>query len=306
MKRMKHYAEYLLVRVFDVLFLSLPAGAALLCGEALGLLLSRLLPGRRTLIRANLSKAFPELAPDAVRRIEKGVWKNIGRTAVEFIRVPLFARAGAERFVEWEGVEHLERALAQGTGAILLTSHFTNWELTGMFIAQRFENRLTAIARPMKNSFVERWVQNKRATGGVQIILHRQAVRASLKWLKRGNFLGALVDQNLYTGGVFVDFFGRPAATTTLPILLHVRTGAPVIQVYTLRTKKGFRLVVEPPVAFPSVSEGDPVVAWTAELNHHLERVIRRYPENWFWIHNRWKRRPEPAAVFTEEQKGAA
>ena len=126
----------------------------------------------------------------------------------------------------------------------------------------------------------------------MDIILHRNAVRASLKWVKGGNIIGILVDQNLYTGGEFVKFFGRPAATTTLPAILHARTGAPVIPTYCLRDGTGFRFFFEPPVFPPAgVSEDEQIKAHTQEISNRFEQIIRRTPQNWFWIHNRWKRK---------------
>ena len=187
----------------------------------------------------------------------------------------------------------MEKAIAEGKGVVLLAAHFSNWEVLGAYILKRF-SRFTAIARPMKNPFVEKWVQSKRGSGGMKIILHRQAVRASLKWVREGNIIGILVDQNLYTGGEFVNFFGRPAATTTLPALLHARTKAPVIITYSIREGRGFKAVFTPPIPPPVNLEGkDSIVEHTQEISSQLEQIIRQSPENWFWIHNRWKRKPQ-------------
>ena len=118
-------------------------------------------------------------------------------------------------------------------------------------------------------------------------------MKASLKCLKNKGIIGMMVDQSLSTGGVFVDFFGRPASSTTLPALLHIRTGAPVMFAYLLRNGERFRLVFEP-VTFPPVE--DPaarIQIYTQVMSSQFEQVIRRYPENWLWLHNRWKRQPE-------------
>jgi KDO2-lipid IV(A) lauroyltransferase len=158
---------------------------------------------------------------------------------------------------------------------------------------------VTAIARPIKNPLVDQWVFRKRTAGGLNIILHRQAVKAGLRTLRQGGVFGILPDQNLYTGGVFVDFFGRPAATTPLPALLHDRTDAPVILCHCLREGRRFRLTFEAPLRFPEVIDMDRrMVVHTQIVADAIEALIRRHPDQWFWLHNRWKRAAEaPVAV---------
>jgi KDO2-lipid IV(A) lauroyltransferase len=145
----------------------------------------------------------------------------------------------------------------------------------------------------MRNPLVEKWIQARRTEGGNRIALHRDAVRATLKWLKQKNIAGILADQNLYTGGTFVQFFNRPAATTTLPTLLHARTGAPVIFIYSLR--KGSKFVIHYTARLSLPEGGDTesqLQNGTQIISDEMENLIRKYPENWFWIHNRWKRQP--------------
>lgn len=277
---------YVFVCIIDWILTCMPRSWALKFGEGLGRALSWALPSRRKLIRANLAAAFPEKKEPEIRRIEAGVWRNIGRTAAEFVRLSDINHDNFNDYCVVEGRDHLEEARKKGKGVILVAFHFTNWEMMGVGSAFLTGN-MVAIARPMKNPYVERWVQNKRAQSGVKIILHREAVKASLRVLKQKGSIGILVDQNLYTGGVFVDFFGRPAATTTLPALLHNRTKAPVLVVYCLREGGKFRLVYQPPLRFT----GDDILKQTQRINNAIEDVVRGHPENWFWVHNRWKRK---------------
>jgi KDO2-lipid IV(A) lauroyltransferase len=293
MKRFEQFLVYMILRSIEIVLCSLPMSWAVRIGEALGTLMPVVLPKRRRLIIDNLTKAFPEKTPEAINAIARRSWKNLGRTALEFVRSNYFFSPEMAPHMVWDGAEQMDAALAAQRGVILISFHFTNWEILGMAIQDRFK-RMMAIARPMKNPYVEQWVKNKRAGGGMQITLHRDAVKASLRWLKKKNILGVLVDQNLYHGGVFVDFFGRPAATTTLPALLHIRTGAPVFITYCLREGKGLRMAFLP-VEFPPVTnEDERIIAYTQTINNYLERIVRAHPENWFWIHNRWKRKPGP------------
>ncbi len=294
MKRLKHFLEYATLRTVEFVLCALPLRLALELGEQLGTLMSGMLPKRRRLIIENLTRAFPEKSPAEVRKTARRNWKNLGRTALEFVRSQDFVSSETASRVTWEGADQVDAAMAENHGMILISFHFTNWEILGILTQQRF-NRLMAIARPMKNPYVDRWLQAKRAQDGMKIMLHRNAVKESLRWLKGNNMLGVLVDQNLYHGGVFVNFFGRPAATTTLPALLHIRTGAPVFVVHCLRESGTFRATYEQ-VEFPRVDNDDQrVIVYTQIINDYLERIIRKYPENWFWIHNRWKRKPDPA-----------
>ncbi len=289
MKKFRYFLEFVPVWILDQILNLLPAAWAYALGEQLGLLMSKIIAKRHRLILENLAHAFPEKTAVERARIACGVWKNLGRTAVEFIRLPKLLKSVSST-VEWEGAEHVVEALAKGHGVILLTAHFTNWEFLGVLVNKRFGN-ITSIARPIKNPFVENWVQSKRRTNGMKIILHRNAVKASLKVLRAKESLGVLVDQNLYTGGVFVNFFGRPAATTTLPALLQSRTDATIIIAVCLRENNTFRVLFEPPLPALKSSDAEAVSAHTQLISTHLENIIRRYPENWFWIHNRWKRK---------------
>jgi KDO2-lipid IV(A) lauroyltransferase len=291
LKKIEHLAGYSFVLLFDGFFSIWPRSWALKCGECLGLFFSCVLGSRRRLVIQNLTAAFPEKKPEEIRRIARGMWKSLGRTAIEFIRLTDIHRSNFDKYYIVEGRENLERAMKKGHGTVLATMHFTNWEMMGVATAFLTGN-MVAIARPIKNPYVERWIQRKRAESGMEIILHRQAVKASLKMMREKKSLGVLVDQNLYTGGVFVDFFGRPAATTTLPALLHNRTGAPVLVVYCLREGDKFRLVYGPELDLPPIEDAEKrALAHTQIVAKEMERVIRAHPENWFWIHNRWKRK---------------
>jgi Kdo2-lipid IVA lauroyltransferase/acyltransferase len=295
MKNLRYFIEYIPVRAFDLFFQIWPRSWALRMGELLGVLMSFVILPRRRLVLKNLSDSFPEKTRDEIRLIAGKFWRNLGRVAVEFIRVTDINRDNVDDFFIWEGKEHYDRAMSQEKGVIAIGFHFTNWEYCGLILRMAW-NDVVAIARPMKNPYVEKWVQGKRGDAGMEIILHRNAVRAGLKTLKNKRSLGVLVDQNLRAGGVFVNFFGRFAATTTLPALLHSRTGAPVVLVYLLREGMKFRMVAEPPMEFPEAKEGeDWVKVHTQVISDHLERVIRRNPDMWFWIHNRWKRKPDVA-----------
>jgi Kdo2-lipid IVA lauroyltransferase/acyltransferase len=289
---MKKAFEYGLVRFADLLFHILPRAWAIRLGEQLSLIVSHVIPKRRDLVLHNLALSFPEKSEAERVHIAREVWRNLGRLAVEFSRVSDFTDGSIDRLVEIEGREHVDAAIKKGKGIVGLTAHFTNWELTGALVQRVFGN-MTVIARPVRNPLVDRWVYEKRTASGLTIILPKDAVKASLKCLKNKGIIGMMIDQSLSSGGVFVEFFGRPASSTTLPALLHIRTGAPVMFAYLVRNGERFRLVFEP-VVFPLVE--DPaarIQVYTQVMSAQFEQVIRRHPESWLWLHNRWKRQPE-------------
>lgn len=289
---MKKAFEYGLVRFADLLFHILPRSWAIRLGEQLSLIVSLVISKRRDLVLRNLALSFPEKSEAERAHIAREVWRNLGRLAVEFSRVSDFTDGSIDRLVEIEGREQVDAAIKEGKGIVGLTAHFTNWELTGALVQRVFGN-MTVIARPVRNPLVDRWVYEKRTASGLTVILPKDAVKASLKCLKNKGIIGMMIDQSLSSGGVFVEFFGRPASSTTLPALLHIRTGAPVMFAYLVRNGERFRLVFEP-VVFPVVE--DPaarIQVYTQAMSTQFEQVIRRHPESWLWLHNRWKRQPE-------------
>lgn len=291
---MKKAFEYGLVRVADLLFHILPRSWAMTLGEQLSLGVSHIITKRRDLVLRNLALAFPEKPAAERAHIAHEVWRNLGRLAVEFSRVSDFTDGSIDRLVEIEGREHVDAAIKEGNGIVGLTAHFTNWELTGALV-QRVYGNMTVIARPVRNPMVDQWVYEKRTASGLKIILPKDAVKASLKCLKNKGIIGMMIDQSLSSGGVFVEFFGRPASSTTLPALLHIRTGAPVMFAYLVRNGERFRLVFEP-VVFPPVEDPTArIQIYTQVMATQFEQVIRRYPESWLWLHNRWKRQPDQA-----------
>lgn len=297
MKLLRHLIEYSLIKIMEAIVSAPPLRAATRWGESLGSTLRRVLPRRSALVLENLRAAFPWKRPEEIRVIADRFWRNLGRIAVEFIRAREVVPDPLGDAHDVSNLDVLKAALAENRGVIIVASHYCNWEINGIILDRLVKGlggRFTAISRPMKNPFAEAWVQSRRAAEGMPVILHRQAVRESLRTLRRGEAIGALVDQNLYTGGIFVDFFGRPAATTFLPALLHSRTGSPIVLSWVTREDGRFHIHFER-VAFPIVLDDERYSAWTRVINERLESIIREKPEWWFWIHNRWKRTGEAA-----------
>jgi Kdo2-lipid IVA lauroyltransferase/acyltransferase len=287
--RVRYLLEYALVRALDGAFRALPDAAGRALGRGAGRLLAGALPSRTRRAEANLAQAFPDAPPEQVRRWARECWANIGEAAWEFGALARLDDAEFCRRVALEGAEGAHESLKAGRGVILVGAHFTNWEcqsrrvtLAGLPTA--------AIGRLIKNPYVNDFVMRRRDEAGVRAMLHRDAVKESLRWLKQGKVLGVLIDQRITDGGTRVPFFGRDAFTTILPAFLALRLGAALHPIHTWRERNGLRTRIDPAV---DVSGLKPVEADVLELTRRLTAVVegwaRERPPMWLWIHDRWK-----------------
>ena len=252
-------------------------------------LLDRAIPRlRRTALR-NLAMALPELGADGHTRIADGVFASIARLLVAFARFPRMRGERVKRWIRYEGYEHFERAAARGKGVLFATAHLGNWELSA-FAHALLSAPMHVVVRPLDNPLIDRLVARRRALSGNRLIEKKDFARPILAALRRNEAVGVLVDQNAAPeSGVFVDFFGVPACAATGMARLAARSGAAVIPGFALWQGEEQRYVLRfyPPVEITGDAEKD-----TAELQKVLENVIREHPDQWLWIHRRWKTRP--------------
>lgn len=262
-------------------------------GAFLGTLASWVYPFRRRLVLENLKESFPEKNGGEVLAISKEVWRNVGRTAAEFTKIPSLSKSDFGGILEAQGLEHVDRALEAGKGLLFLCSHIGNWEVLGA--TYTINGRSAAVvARPIKNPYVDRWVNDIRRTHGEDVITHHQILREGIRYLKKNKPVAVLMDHNLYTGGEFVDFLGRPAATTTIISLLSLRLGCPVVPARNIRIGKKLKAVFEPAIWPEETGDRErDVTAMTVRLSRVIEGWVREHPDQWFWLHNRWKRKSE-------------
>ncbi len=274
----------------------LPRRVALAIGKGLGAIAPIVLPHLHRHAQTNLQLAFPALDDHARQQIERGTFHNLGRALGEVTQFPKLNRANIESVVVYEGLENYRNAVAQGRGVILLTGHIGAWELS-VYAHSIYGYPMSFLARRVDNSLVERLAETNRARFGNRSIDKKGSLRDVLKTLKAGGVVGILADLNsAREEGVFVDFFGLPACTTAGVATLALRTGAVVLPGYMVwdEAKQIHRLCFEPPLE--TVNTGNPkddIVTNTARYTNVLEAVIRRHPDQWLWIHRRWRTRPE-------------
>jgi KDO2-lipid IV(A) lauroyltransferase len=237
----------------------------------------------------NLEMALPEIDQRARVRIVDGVFDSIARLLVVFARFPRITSDNIKEWIRYEGYEHFEEGRRRGRGILFATAHLGNWELSA-FAHAILCAPMYVIVRPLDNRHIERLVARWRTMSGNILIDKREFARPILQALKENQAVGILVDQNASPeNGVFVDFFGVPACAFTGFAKIAAHSGAAVIPGYALWSEREGRYVLrfDPPIDIT----GD-TLADTARIQSHLEQVIREYPEQWLWIHRRWRTRP--------------
>jgi Kdo2-lipid IVA lauroyltransferase/acyltransferase len=247
------------------------------------------LPRLRRIAERNLALALPDF--DEARRaaIISGVFQSMARLLVSVAKFPSIRRENLDRWIRFEGYEHFETARRAGRGVLFATAHLGNWELSAYAHALAAEP-LDIVVRPLDNPLLDRLATRRRQGSANRVLSKRDLARPILKALAANRAVGILIDQNVSAeSGVFVDFFGIPAATASGFVRLAARSGAAVIPGFALWWEKEGRYVLR---FYPPVPMTGDALRDTQALHSVLEAVIREYPEQWLWIHRRWKTRP--------------
>jgi Kdo2-lipid IVA lauroyltransferase/acyltransferase len=261
-------------------------------------LLDRAIPRLRRVARANLGFAMPEVEAEP---IVDGVFRSIARILVAFSRFPEIRPETVGEWVRCEGMEHYDEAMRAGRGVLFATAHLGNWELSA-YAHALFRSPMQVVVRPLDNPLIDALVERRRALSGNRPIAKTEAARAILKALKHNQAVGILIDQNSAPeAGVFVDFFGVAACAPVGFAKLAARSGAAVIPGFALWSEQERRYVLR---FYPAVPMSGDAARDTQAIQSQLERVIREYPDQWLWIHRRWKTRPTGAPSLYESAPG--
>ena len=243
----------------------------------------------------NLELAFGgERSKNEIKGIAFHTFENLGMNLVEFLRLPGLNKERLMKKVEIEGRSHVEAALKRGKGIIFLLGHIGNWELLGC-MSRILGDDLMALARPLKkNRWLDRFIGDIRRSSGLHVLSSKRAARQVVSALRRNQMVGILIDQReKRREGIGVEFFGENAPTTPASAFFALKTGAAVIPAYAIRLEGGrHRIVAEPPVEL--IETGDKAENIRINTQRHtevLESIIRRVPDQWFWIHRRWERK---------------
>jgi Kdo2-lipid IVA lauroyltransferase/acyltransferase len=297
---MKEWLEYAAVWLILKTLGALPRNVARVFAASVTTLLFFLQPKLQKTAEFNLRLAFPDWTDAKRKDVTRKMVRNLGWMAAEFARFPRLTKENIEKVVILEGHENFLEGQRRGNGVLYLTGHIGAWELSS-FAHALYGYPLHYIARPLDNKRLDALVNQYRCSSGNRPIFKNESARVMLKILKDSGTIGILADQNtMPEEGVFVDFFGKPACATTGIARVALHTGAAVVPGYACwdETIQKYRLRFEPPVEL--IRAGDTerdVFENTQRFARVIEEIIRKHPDQWVWVHKRWKTRPqgEPA-----------
>jgi KDO2-lipid IV(A) lauroyltransferase len=294
----RHRLEYGAVVSVVAAVRLLPMRAVLRAGWLLGRAFYLLDRGHRRLAVENLRAAFPVRTEEECRAIARDMFSHFGRLLAVLLKFSTMTPQQMLASVEFDGEERVIHAHAQGKGVLLFTGHFGFWEINALVHALKIQP-MSVLARPLDNPLLHDLLESVRRRTGNSVIYRRGAVRRVMRALDANHAVAVLIDQHIATSdAVYVDFFNRPAATTSALAALALRTGAPVVPVFALPLPDGrFRMVYEHPVEPPPGDHEQAVHEFTQRCTDVLEMYVRRYPELWLWMHRRWRDVPAAQAV---------
>lgn len=295
MTNLKTLLEFILFQMINFCFFFLPRKAALSGGRLFGSLFYAFDRKHRRIALTNLETAFgsaPSISEQ--KRIARKAFCHFGEVIFDLIKISHLKKKKRLELVSLEGAEHLRSALKERKGALLFSSHYGNWEVAPLLLSQF--GPLNVIARPLDNSLLEKKLLKLRTDLGARVIYKRQATRQVIRALRANEMVAILIDQNvLRSQAVFVEFFGKEAATTPSLATFFLRTKAPLIPVFcTLTSDHTYHIQVLEPLSFaPGKESSQDVLKITQVSTKIIENQIRANPDCWLWFHNRWKTRPE-------------
>lgn len=292
-KRLKNGIIYIVVLFFVRLLRSMSRLASIRLMNFVGRLAYILAGKEREKTIRHLTWAFAEKSEHEVKILARQVFQNLSTMVADAIRIPCILNSGIDRLVVCKDVERIERSYANGKGVIFLTGHFCNWELLGAWLAYK-GYKLKVVGRQAYDPRLDKIVVETRNKAGYTNIARGKGTREIVRSLRQNYGIGMLIDQDTNVDGVFVNFFNRPAHTAVGPVVLAHKLGSLIIPIF-IRLKKDLTY---------QISVGKPLeLEWTDDLQHDLvmniqkcsdvyEDIIRRYPEYWVWMHERWKKQP--------------
>ncbi|HGY54360.1 MAG TPA: hypothetical protein ENK44_01535 [Caldithrix abyssi] len=291
-----HKIEYYLVYGLFRLFRNISFKTGKKIASLLYFLVAVLFRYRKKVILENLHRVYGTRLPDDERTLLRSIYKNFIYLWMEFLQSGKMIEDAVDKHFTFYNIEILNEGIESGKGVLLLSSHFGNFEWLAQ-VLPKMGYSVSGIAKRQSNPYVNAFVEERRTRTGLQIIYTRDAVKQSLKALKRGEIVALVADQDARDRGVFVDFMGLPSSTAVGPAVMHLRSGAPIILIISIRKDYGrFDVYFEEIVPVGQNKEevtNDEIVHITQMHAAALERWVRKYPEQWFWMHRRWKTKPE-------------
>jgi KDO2-lipid IV(A) lauroyltransferase len=304
MAKLKDSVEYAIFKILEFLLLFLPRKIGLAVGALSGCLVYGVDKKHRQIALSNLNTALgTQLSSFEIKRIAKSCFKHFGRAFVDILKIRRLSPKEINRLMIVEGEEHLRESFRLGRGILLFSAHLGSWEIASAFFSQK--GKLSVIARHLDNKSLEEELSGIRKAFGATVIYKHQAARSILRALQANEMVALLIDQNVIRSqAVFVDFFGKPAATTPSLAAFYLKTRAPLIPVFCFPASgQKYYLQIQKPLEIALTGEEKTDVLKITQLcTKIIQSQIEKHPEFWFWFHNRWKTRPEEDKGSCEEE----
>jgi KDO2-lipid IV(A) lauroyltransferase len=291
----REWAEFVFVWLFVHVMRILPRGVARAVGAGIGSIALRALKRLRQVGMRNLGLAFPEMSEQEREELLRSVYRNLGHLLAEFCQMPKYSAESASRFIRYEGLENYLEARARGKGVLVLTGHLGAWELSS-FYHSLMGMPMGMVIRRLDNPLVDEFVNRIRCQHGNRVIHKDDFARGLIASMRSGETVGILMDTNMTPPqGAFVPFFGVEACTALGMSRIAQKTGATVVPGFLLWEESERQYVLRFGEALEVADSGDAeqdAIVNTAAFTAAIEGYIRRYPEQWLWMHRRWKTRP--------------
>jgi len=292
LQRLQYAPAWIIIKLVGILPRPLARAVAIFFAQIIYLLHFRL---RRVGLR-NLALAFPEKSKSSRARILRGEFTSLGRQLAEVCHFPKYTLENVNQVIVYDGFENYERAYARGKGVLFLTAHFGGWELSA-FSHSMHGHWMHVVMRPMDNLYLDRLIRTYRTMHGNTTVDKDDFIRGLLAAMKKGEVVGILMDTNMTPPqGIFVDFFGIPACTASGLARIALRTDAAVVPTFTIwdPVLRKYRLRFDPAVDLIRTDDNEADIITNTQLfTKIIEDYVRRYPDQWLWVHRRWKTRPE-------------
>lgn len=294
MKKVRHYIEYKFLITIGFLIRGLPRLTMLRLGRLVGDFIYFCVPVRKSITLNHLELAFPEKSGAERKQIARGAYQNFGMNIFEHLCIPKLSKEDLCSIVKLINRDVLDQALAKKRGVIIAGGHFGNWEYSSSAVAA-YGYRLGVVVAEVSNQYIDKKINEHRESTDADMIPKGASARAVIKLLRENGSIGMLMDQDENEDGIFVDFFGRPCSTAKGPAAIALKTGAAVLFFAAIRQPDGTIQVVFEPVEvdYNAGTTEDNILAITQQITSRLEHFTRLYPDQWFWMHRRWKTRPE-------------
>jgi KDO2-lipid IV(A) lauroyltransferase len=289
---MKNKLEYFLFVLFSKIFLLLGLDISRKTSTLIAFIFFYFIPIRKKIVKGNLSIAFPQLNHSLIKKLAFKVYKSAAIFLIELLYLPKTNPQQILDVVEYENKDLMHKRYNEGKGVIILSAHFGNWELIPTTMPAKLGLPMSTIVKPLRNPYVDKWINDLRTTFNGEVVPLGISIRKTYQALKEKKIIGIAADQRGPKEGVKVKFFGTEIPVYSGPAVLSLKTGAPILFLITVR-QKNYKYKIEVKEIDQNdlpANEEERIIELTQRHTSYLEEMIREYPEQWFWMHKKWKR----------------